>query len=113
MEDTKKYAVKAAKKYLEIRGYEFIGEVNDFLVCQCEDELVFVNVVGGVNTTEFLKSDSKTLMKEFERALLGWAIEHPDDTDYVITCDEVSVNIIRNDRALIRHIVNVLEAQDV
>lgn len=99
----------AARRYLQLLGYEEIGEANGFLVCQVEDGLVFVNVCGRIKGDEFPESDTDSLRWEFEKAFLEWMTEHPDEADFHVSCDEVSVNIIREDRALVRHYQNAIQ----
>ena len=107
---SKDKVMKAAKRYLNLYGYDFLGKTsNGFLVCQNEDDLVLVNVCWACNAPEFPESDVETLRHEFETAMLEWVRKYPDDADYKVSCDEIQFNIIREDRSLVRHCVNAIE----
>jgi len=102
--------IKGARRYLNLYGYDVLGETsNGFLVCQNEDDLVLVNVCWACNASEFPESDVETLRHDFEEAMFEWVQKYPDDADYKVSCDEVQFNIIRNDRALVRHCVNAID----
>lgn len=98
---------KAAERYLNIQGYEKRGLCRGFLVFDDEDgTLVFLNIVA--SDKDFIKSDRLVLIQDFEDAIDQWFSEHPEDDECQIRCDEISVRIIGESRALIRHIINAI-----
>lgn len=104
---------KAVVRYLQLQGYEQIGSYGDgFLVCLVDDDLVFVHVIKTETEGElvFDESNRYELRDKFEHAMLEWFENFPGDGDYMIYCDELSINVISKDRALIRHHRNVMEA---
>lgn len=106
----KEKAVKAGKRYMEFHGFEYLGETsNGFHVFfNEEDGFRFANICMTYKSVDFAKSDVNTLRYDFEQAVLEWFMEHDKPIDQPIHCDEISLNIVADDRAIIKHFVNAL-----
>lgn len=100
-------AKKAAKRYLELQGYESLGTCRDFLVCEDDDGIAFVNVCW--NKGSFISSNPTALRDEFEDAMYEWFNNKTNDeiVDIPIRLDEISLNILSDNRALLRHVIGV------
>ena len=109
--DTK--AMKGIKSYLERRGFEILeenwahgGDSIDFIANE-EDDLVFIGCQLRQNSgegfpEEVLDRDS------LERLAASYLTEHLDSGDCTVRFDLVSMLLLSDDRALLRHHRNAL-----
>ena len=115
MNETTKKAMKAIGRYLELRGCEVLeegwahGEDKADYIMADEGAIAFVfghvheNVGVGI-------PDERIDRKSFERLAAAYLAEHPEHADCAVRADEVTVLILSNDRAMVRHCVNALSA---
>ena len=112
---TKKRAMKAIGRYLELKGCEILEEgwphgddKVDYIV---DDEGTVAFVFGQVsaNCGEGIP-DWAIDRKEFERLAAAYFAEHPELADCAVRADMASILVLSNDRAIIRHHVNALSA---
>ena len=63
---------------------------------------------------KFPNPNHDKLRKDFEEAMIIWFSEpeNRDKTDLPIRCDSFEVNVVCDDRALVRHVVNVFGRSD-
>lgn len=108
--ELKDKACKASKRYLDLMGYEILGEVDGFIVCrEVHYELCFVSAIVRINDeiSDFPESELPILKLKFERAQVKWFEEHDDEHDLHLRCDELQMLIINSGRVIIRHAINV------
>ena len=96
---------KAARRYLVNMGYDMLGSIDDFLVCDTEEGITFVHVL--YDKDKFLSTDREELLSMFEEAQVAWFMQGVHDVDIPILCDELSFRILSEDRALLRHHVDI------
>lgn len=104
---------EAAARYLEQRGYEvlernwtcFAGEAD--IIARDEEWLVFVEVKTRRNTDKGFPSDAVDARKreKYERIALAYAAEY-SGTEVPVRFDVVSIVVIGNGKAMIRHHMN-------
>lgn len=109
----------AAAKLLERHGYEIIdrnwrckaGEAD--IVALDEDTLVFIEVKTRVGIDSGMPEESVTARKRdrYERIAAWYLVDH-DYSDMRVRFDVISVLVIAEDRALIRHVVNAFGVGD-
>ena len=117
MKETKKRARKAARRYLELQGYEIVdsnwsndaiaGKVD--LVANDGGTIVFVAIsVGGLERDAGFREEPLS-REQAELLAATWLGEHPDaGTDVPVRFDRISVLVVGEDRAMLRHTVNCL-----
>lgn len=105
----------AAARFLERRGYEILernwscpeGEAD--IIAKDEKAVVFVDVktkksaIGGFPS----KVISEKVRDSFERVALSYLANY-DAVDYSVRFDIISLVVIDNDKAMIRHCINAL-----
>jgi putative endonuclease len=106
-------AMKSIKSYLKRRGFEILeerwahgGDTIDFIANE-EDALVFISCQLRRNSgegfpEEVLDRDS------LERLAAAYLTEHLDSGDCAVRFDAVSMLVLGDDRALLRHPRNAL-----
>lgn len=104
---------EAAARYLEQRGYEvlernwtcFAGEAD--IIARDEEWLVFVEVKTRRNTDKGFPSDAVDARKreKYEKIALAYAAEY-SGTEVPVRFDVVSIVVIGNGKAMIRHHMN-------
>lgn len=107
-------AVVAARRYLELRGYEVqeyewpceSGLVD--MICRDGDALVFVKVQ--VFEDELPDDDVTMRRKEFECMAISYLMEF-EIVDMPIRLDVISILLAAADRALLRHHINALSEE--
>ena len=94
----------AAVKYLDMNGYDVIeDDFMGFVVAFDKSVLVFAKVRYGV-----MEMPEETDMRlEFESVAAEYMASH-DVEDTKLRCDTISLNVMRSDRAILRHYVNCL-----
>lgn len=109
--DTK--AMKGIKSYLEHRSFEILeenwahgGDTIDFIACE-EDDLVFIGCQLRQNSGEGFPEEVLD-RGSLERLAAAYLAEHLDSGDCAVRFDVVSMLILGNDRALLRHHRNAL-----
>lgn len=117
MYELKEKAIKAAARFLIQRGYEVVetswesaGSAID-VVAQEDDAIVFVDVYARRGSDKGMPEGGGEASRERrEIAAATWLSEH-DDTDRVnlpIRFDSISMMVISDSRALLRHHINCL-----
>jgi len=112
---TKKRAMKAIGRYLELKGYEVLEE------CWCHGKDKVDYIVDDCGCIAFVfgraeKNVGKGIpmrpidRKRFERVAAAYLAEHPEHADCEVRADEASILILSDSRAMIRHHVNALGA---
>ena len=100
-----KKILKAVKSFIKLRNRDFLGFIedcgNDYAVWHDleDDALVFAKVVfsrDGLPDDAFDKS-------EFERVAADWLEDHGDLVDIYVRGDVISIHVIADDRAFMRH----------
>lgn len=109
--DTK--AMKGIRSYLERRGFEIIeerwahgGDTIDFIANE-EDDLVFISCQFRRNSGEGFPEEVLD-RGSLERLAAAYLAEHLDSVDCAVRFDLVSMLILGDDRALLRHHRNAL-----
>lgn len=109
--DTK--AMKGIRIYLERRGFEILEEswahgsdAIDFIANE-EDDLVFIVCQLRRNSGEGFPEEILD-RGSLERLAAAYLAEHLDSTDCTIRFDAVSMLVLSDDRALLRHHRNAL-----
>lgn len=99
-------SVAATKKMFEAQGYEIIdvqpSEYID-LVIKDDDALAFI----AVKARRGELSSVIPSRDKMEQEVGAWLSDHPETTNMTVRLDMIGVNIVSNDRALIRHHINV------
>lgn len=116
MNELKNRAIQAAEIFVTARGYEILDSENGQaeedlrydLVAQDEDTVVFITVkarMGGDSLPE-----ESTDRKALEAGAAAWLKTHAAelDADVHIRFDAISMLVIGDDRALVRHHINCL-----
>lgn len=109
--DTK--AMKGIKDYLERRGFEILeerwahgGDTIDFIANE-EDALVFISCQLRQNSGEGFSEEALD-RGSLERLAAAYLTEHLDSGDCAVRFDAVSMLVLGEDRALLRHHRNAL-----
>lgn len=113
MEAIKEKAVAATGTFLERRGFEILergwahGDASVDYIARDEGDLVFVTCLVGENDgTGFPKEEIDR--KANERLAIAYLAEHPESGDCAIRFDTVSLVVVADNRALLRHHRNAL-----
>ena len=108
-EKIRERAVKACIKYLELLGREILeGEYEGFIVAKDEDQIAFVDVVAGIGYfKEFCDRDAACLRDSFEKAIVDYFSENEGEPDIQVRLDKIAISIVADDRAVLKHFVNV------
>lgn len=114
----KKQAIKATGRYLELKGLDIIdrqwgkddlaGSID--LVAEDGGELVFVSVAPGDLDCDAGFREEPLSREQFELLAATWLRDHADfpDGSFPVRFDRVSVLMLSESRAIIRHHVNAL-----
>lgn len=111
----KKRAMAAIGRFLELKGCEILEEgwshgddTVDFII---EDgcELAFVFGHASKNFGEGIP-DRMADRKAFERLAAAYLAEHPDHVDCAVRADIVSLLVLSENRAMVRHYINAIDA---
>lgn len=106
--DTK--AMKGIKSYLERRGFDILEERwahgGDFIASE-EDDLVFISCQLRRNSGEGFPEEVLD-RGSLERLAAAYLAEHLDSGDCTVRFDLVSMLVLSDDRALLRHHRNAL-----
>ena len=105
-----------AAKYLERRGYEILdaGQASEDvpIVALDEDTLVFCHVEARKPGQDLMsREEEASLRVPAERFAAQWLASHPDGpADCMMRFDSASFLVVGEDRAILRHSINVLGA---
>lgn len=106
-------AMKGIRSYLERRGFEILeerwahgGDAIDFIVNE-EGDLVFISCQLHQNSGEGFPEEVLD-RSSLERLAASYLAEHLDSGDCTVRFDVVSMLILGDDRALLRHHRNAL-----
>lgn len=118
MNSTKQSAIKAAKRFLELKGFEIIDESwarSDLaggidIVASDLGEVVFVNVTPGDVDRDAGFREEPLSNEQFELLAVTWLGEHIErlESDFPVRLDRISVLMLSESRAVIRHHVNAV-----
>ena len=115
MKELKNRAIEAASTYVTLRGFEVLDEkwgipeqeVKIDLVARDEDDIVFIDVKARADGDSL--PDENIDRKRLESVAARWLATHPEESENVtVRFDAISMLVIGNDRALLRHHINVL-----
>lgn len=114
MKNLQEKAITASEKFLERRGYEIIDtnwEVPDGfgtidIVAEDEGAIVFVDVKA-TRGTDGLPDEDPTRGKR-EILAAKWFAENPEHADMATRFDAISMMVVSEDRAFLRHHINQL-----
>ena len=112
---TKKRAMKAIGRYLELKGYEVLEESwchgKDRVDYIIDDYGCIAFVFGHAVENACKGIPAKPVdRKRFGRLAAAYLTEHPELVDCDVRADEASILILSESRAVIRHYVNALGA---
>lgn len=100
--------MKAAKKYLCLKGAEILGTEWRFIVFQDPNEdncLAFAYVADEDGYESTNKAD---LRRAFEHAAHCFLKENDIEFEGNLRCDLINFDVISNDRAILRHMINAI-----
>ena len=113
METTYQKATQGVRRYLELRGYEILEDgwchgkdSIDFIARDENDDLVFIKCTIHGNEGEGIPEE-KPDRKAFERIAAAYLTESDCDNS-TVRFDLVSLLVIGDSRALLRHHINAL-----
>lgn len=99
--------MKAAKKYLCLKGAEILGIKDRFIVFQdLEDDSLAFAYIADENGYESI--DKADLQRAFEHAAHCFLKESYIEFEGNLRCDLIEFDVIKNDRAILRHVIDVL-----
>lgn len=100
----KEKAITAAASYLERKGYEIIDRECEFdLVAKDDECLVFVTVDYSFGE---LPEDTEFDRSKLEKAACKYLLSGNEE-EIKVRFDNISLAIVKNDRALLRHAINL------
>lgn len=105
--DTLERVEHAIKRYLEFKDYEYLGMQDEFLVYDDEGCIVFVCYDYSIHSTGFIQHD-ESLIESFEKAMIKWYQDYPIDCSHPVRLDRISLVVVGDDRAVMKHYVNIL-----
>lgn len=107
MQDIQERVKAAVKNYISLahEDYEYVGSCSGFEVYDVNGDLAFINIVYAKGKLE--ETNKEDLKDRFEQAAAYW-LSHADYINVNIICSEISLNILGDNRALLRHEINVL-----
>ena len=115
MEETiKDKANKAAVTFLHRRGYDILeegwahGTDSVDVIARDDEDMVFVDVL--VNSAGLDMPEEKPDRGKFERIAAAYLAEAAEDEEFSVRFDIVSLLVIGESRALLRHHINALSA---
>ncbi len=110
---TKTKAMQGIRKFLEMRGFEIVedgwksGKNRIDFVARDEDDLVFVDCHVHGDTGEGFPADAPDRATS-ERVAAAYLAQHDGLEQTMIRFDIVSMLVLSNDRAMVRHYRNAL-----
>jgi len=109
IEDVEAMSVKAGVKMLELKGFEILEEdYRKFVVSRDGCCVAFCRVLGSRGRLKPVsESDREALVREFEEAIVDYFKQDGVEPDVAIRLDMMNVAVIADDRAVIKHFINV------
>lgn len=107
-------ANKAAVTFLQRRGYDILeegwahGTDSVDVIARDDEDMVFVDVL--VNSAGLDMPEEKPDRGKLERIAAAYLAEAAEDEDFSVRFDIVSLLVIGESRALLRHHINALSA---
>ena len=116
-EELKPKAIKASERFLESRGYEILetgwespaGAVD--IIARADEGVVFVEVNARTGAEAGFPAEADTAAKRasFERAAIAYMAGY-DEADVSVRFDIISMVVMSENRAMLRHHINALSA---
>lgn len=116
-EELKPKAIKASERFLESRGYEILeagwespaGGAD--IIARDDEAIVFIEVNAHAGAEAGFPSEADTAAKRarFERAAIAYMAGY-GETDVPVRFDIISMVVIGESRAMLRHHINALSA---
>lgn len=111
-----KRAVDAVKTYLKVKGYDVLDYAyrDDYgtVVCKDNGELVFVEALYSTSNDAFdLNYGKEERIAKMEAEAAEWLANNEQVENTEIRFDLASLRIIGEDRALVKHCINYVNAQ--
>ncbi len=114
MKDLLERAIKASATFLERRGYEILdrnwsngGSAIDIVARDEDGVIVVVDVKARVGADKGFPIDTEASRERLESAAAQWLAEHDDEpVDISVRFDAISMMVIDDSRAFLRHHVN-------
>ena len=98
--------MKAAKRYLHLKGAEILGTEWRFIVFQdLDDTLVFVYIADEEGYESTNRAD---LRHAFEHAAASFFKENDIEFEGNLRCDLIEFDVISNDHAIVKHTINAI-----
>lgn len=108
---------QAAARFLERRGYEILernwrcyaGEAD--IIAKDEDAIVFIEVKTRKGRDHGFPAEAVTAQKrsKYEKIALAYLADY-DSVDYPVRFDVISIVVMGNEKAMIRHQINAFSA---
>ncbi len=103
--------IEAAKRFLEKRGYEVIqrwgSKTQLGFVVKDDETLAFVHVVSNGLDEKGFPPEPTMSQEDFEQTAISWLADREHDyTDMSVRFDELTLKVLREGRAFIRHHIN-------
>ena len=116
-EELKPKAIKASERFLESRGYEILETSWECtaggadIIARDDADVVFVEVNAKTNTEAGFPAEAGTEAKraKFERTAIAYMAGY-EETDVSVRFDIISMVIIGESRAMLRHHINARAA---
>jgi len=114
MKELENRAIKAASMFVARRGYEVLDEewgipeqeVKIDLVARDMDDIVFIDVKARAHGDSLPNEDIDR--RRLESVAAKWLAAHPEEVDVTVRFDAISLLVVGENRALLRHHINVL-----
>lgn len=108
-EDIQARAAKASARYLAMAGYEILeGDFEGFVVARDEVGVAFVGVEAKRGYFDSFGNDgAEDLLKSFEKAIVDYFASEDAEPDVRVRLDKIDVSVVADDRAVLRHHINV------
>lgn len=113
MEAINDKAMRAAGMFLERKGFEILekgwahGDASVDYVARDEGDLVFVTCLARENDGKGFPGEPID-REESERLAIAYLADHPESGDCTVRFDVVSLVVVSDSRALLRHHCNAL-----
>lgn len=100
--------MKAAKRYLGFKDAEILGTEDRFIVFQYPDEDDCLTFAYVTDEDGYGSIDKATLRHAFEQAAALFLEENDIYFEGDLRCDLMEFDVIANDRAILRHMINAV-----
>lgn len=96
----------AVQKYIALRGWEFINEVDGYLIAFDPDDNAIVVIK--YDWSEDGWHCEPMSREDFERVSLKFFMSNDDYKDVIARHDIIDLHVFRQDKSLVRHMVDAL-----